>query len=302
MDERSYTSCIVYLNGDYWGVYDLREKVDDHDFTDYYYDQNKDNIQFLKTWGGTWVEYGGPQAQTDWDSLTNFIVSNSMSNSVNYNAVKDQLNTGSLIDYYLLNSLIVNGCWLNFDTRWWRGMDPSGDKKKWRYTLWDMDATFDHYVSYTSIPNGSFTADICDPSTLSNPGGQGHIPIFNALLNNDEFFADYINRWSDLSSHYFSSSYMVSLLDSMVAVIDPEMARQIATWGGTYSDWQTNVQDIRDFIIQRSAILPASFLSCYSGLSGPYNAQVNVVGDGEVEVSDGILVNNMNTSHSSLRF
>ena len=58
MDERSYSSCIVYLNGDYWGVYDLREKVDDHDFTDYYYDQNKDNIQFLKTWGGTWVEYG----------------------------------------------------------------------------------------------------------------------------------------------------------------------------------------------------------------------------------------------------
>ena len=34
MDERSYTSCIVYVNGDYWGVYDLREKVDDHDFTD----------------------------------------------------------------------------------------------------------------------------------------------------------------------------------------------------------------------------------------------------------------------------
>ena len=51
----------------------MREKVDDHDFTDYYYDQDKNNLQFLKTWGGTWSEYGGAQAQTDWDNLVNFI-------------------------------------------------------------------------------------------------------------------------------------------------------------------------------------------------------------------------------------
>ena len=42
---------IVYLDGVYWGVYEMREKTDDHDFTDYYYDQDKNNIQYLKTWG-----------------------------------------------------------------------------------------------------------------------------------------------------------------------------------------------------------------------------------------------------------
>ena len=51
LDERSTSSCIVYLNGSYWGVYEMREKVDDHDFTDYYYDQDKNNLQYLKTWG-----------------------------------------------------------------------------------------------------------------------------------------------------------------------------------------------------------------------------------------------------------
>jgi len=49
LDERSTTSCIVYLDGDYWGVYEMREKVDDHDFSDYYYDQDKNNLQYLKT-------------------------------------------------------------------------------------------------------------------------------------------------------------------------------------------------------------------------------------------------------------
>ena len=72
MDERSYAPCIVYLNGEYWGVYDIREKADDHDFTDYYYDQSKNDLQFLKTWGATWSEYGGPQAQTDWDAIKNY--------------------------------------------------------------------------------------------------------------------------------------------------------------------------------------------------------------------------------------
>jgi len=42
------------MNGQYWGVYDLREKVDDKDFTNYYYNQNTPNVEMLQTWGGTW--------------------------------------------------------------------------------------------------------------------------------------------------------------------------------------------------------------------------------------------------------
>ena len=73
LDERSTTSCIVYLDGVYWGVYEMREKTDDHDFTDYYYDQDKNNIQYLKTWGGTWTEYDILIFQPDWDNFVNFV-------------------------------------------------------------------------------------------------------------------------------------------------------------------------------------------------------------------------------------
>ena len=41
----------MYLNGEYWGVYEIREKVDDMDFTEYYY--NQDSVAFLKHWGNT---------------------------------------------------------------------------------------------------------------------------------------------------------------------------------------------------------------------------------------------------------
>ena len=37
--------------------------------------------------------------------------------------------------------------WLNWNTGWWRGKHPEGDKKKWRYILWDEDATFGNYIA-----------------------------------------------------------------------------------------------------------------------------------------------------------
>ena len=72
--------------------------------------------------------------------------------------------------------------WLNWNTGWWRGRNPDGDKKKWRYILWDMDATFDHYVNYTGVPDTSSDADPCDPEELGDPGGQGHVPILNCTI------------------------------------------------------------------------------------------------------------------------
>ncbi|MBE50724.1 MAG: hypothetical protein CMP51_03425 [Flavobacteriales bacterium] len=302
MDERSTTSCILYLDGDYWGVYEMREKVDDHDFTDYYYDQDKNNLQFLKTWGGTWIEYGGPQSQTDWDNLVNYITSNPMNVQANYEIVKDQFNTGSLIDYFLLNSYVVCADWLNWNTAWWRGMDPNGDKKKWRYTLWDMDNTFDHGTNYTGIPTQSVNADPCDPSSLNDPGNQGHIPIWNSLLNNDEFFDDYLNRWQDLANGSLSCQNMVDLLDSMVAVIDPEMPRQISTWGGNYNTWLSNVQDLRNFISARCSTMNVGFIPCYPSLSGPFNVNVEIIGVGEVEMSDNNMINDGNTPENFSRF
>ena len=49
LDERTSESCILYINGQYWGVYEYREKVDDSDFTRRYYDQSRYDIDF-KTW------------------------------------------------------------------------------------------------------------------------------------------------------------------------------------------------------------------------------------------------------------
>ncbi len=287
LDERSNEFAVLYLNGQYWGVYDIREKTDDSDFTTYYYDQDVPNIQYLKTWGGTWEEYGAPNAQNDWDALVSFIDNNNMTVPANYDYVDSVYNTGSLIDYFILNGFVVCADWLNWNTGWWRGLDPNGDKKKWRYTLWDMDATFGHYINYTGVPSQSANADPCDPESLGDPGGQGHVPIWNKLQTNQDFFDDYINRYAELTSTVFTCDSMHNLLDRMVAEIQPEMQRHATRWGGNYNTWLSNVQDIHDFIDTRCVNVPAGLVNCNPEISGPYQVVFNVDPplSGEIQLS-----------------
>lgn len=281
LDERTYDACVLYVNGQYWGVYETREKVDDNDFTSYYYDQDEvysnspEYIQYLKTWGGTWEEYGAPNAQNDWDNLVNFITTNNMAVPANFNYVDSVYNWESLIDYFCLNSYIVNQDWLNWNTSWWRGLNPTGDKKKWRYTLWDMDATFGHYVNYTGIPDDSPNADPCNVENLPDPGGEGHTEIMVALMNNPTFEQYYISRYIDLGNTVFSCDNMIPLLDSLIGMITPEMPRQIARWGGSMTQWQNNVLALRNFILDRCVAIDDGLVDCYN-LSGPYPVKFNV--------------------------
>lgn len=285
LDERSHEPCIVYVNGEYWGVYEMREKVDDIDFTDYYYDQPRHYVDFIKTWGGTWEEYG---SQDEWDDLVDFILANDMTDAGNYEYVTDRYNTGSLIDYFILNSYIVSMDWLNWNTAWWRGRHPDGDKKKWRYVLWDMDATFGHYVNYTGIPDTSPNADPCNPESLGNPGGQGHVPVLNKLFDNEEFTADYLNRYADLSNSLFTCESMNHHLDSLIGIIQPEMQEQIDRWGGTYEGWEAAVQELRDFIDTRcNDVIISGMEDCYDVEA--VTVTIVIEGLGEVELNTIVL-------------
>ena len=292
LDERTWRPCVVYLNGEYWGIYELREKYDDHDYTDYYYDQGKFDLHYLKTWGGTWEEYttfpeilGGPQQ--DWDDLTTFIMSNNMAPGPDFDYVKSRLKWASLCDYFMFNSYVVNQDWLNWNTAWWHGNDPSGSKLKWRYTLWDMDATFGHYINYTGIPDPTANADPCNAENLPDPGGQGHTAILEKLINeNPEVEQYYITRYIDLVNTYFSCDYMNTLLDSMLLTISPEMPAHVAKWGGSVAGWTSNVQDLKDFIDARCLALEQGLIDCYD-LTGPFDVSFDVspANSGQIKVN-----------------
>ena len=289
VDVRKSEKCIVYVDGDYRGVYSIREKVDDPDYTEYYYSQNKYNLQVIKTWGATWAEYGGAQALTDWNNLHNFIMFNNMAIPANYQQAADQLDMMSLIDYFLLNSFVVNADWLNWNTGWWRGLDTTAGHHKWGYLLWDQDNTFGHGINYTGVPTQLPTADPCAPEALTGASDpEGHAEMLTALRANPDFDQLYLSRYSDLLNTAFNCDSMLAVLDSITNHFGPEMNRHAINWGGTYLQWDANVTTLRNWLLSRCAAIPQGMVGCY-GLDGPYELVFNV----DPPASGGIKVNTL---------
>lgn len=365
LDTRTVQRVVVFLNGQYWGVYGMREKVVDHDFTDEYYDQGKYDVHFISTWGSTDIEYGGQNAVNDWVEIRDFVLNNDMGVDSNYNYVDSRIHLLSMCDYFIANLNTVAKDWLNYNTGWWRGTNPQGGHKKWGYILWDLDATFNYYINYTNIPNETETAVPCDIDDIADymdvfwPGGDGgggevnpeecitvingtapypaDDPIFVQVLTQDAFCCEtdwdnlcqeqynnilngggnggepinitgnfgkhekmflklqeesatfrqlYYSRNADLRNTVYTCENMHSTLDSMIAIIEPEMEMQINRWGGTYGEWQNNVEDLFDFVDARCTLLDEGMVECFD-LTGPYNLTLMTepIGIGEIDIN-----------------
>jgi hypothetical protein len=284
LDVRKGARCVVYANGQYWGVYSIREKVDDHDFTSFYYNQDKYNIQFLKFWGSLWAEYGGQQAINDWMALRNFILSSDVTNPFVFAQIDAQYDYKSLVDYVIINSFVVCSDWLNWNVGIWRGLNPDGEHKKWGYILWDEDAILGHYINYTGIPGQHPWVPPCYPENLSGGSDpQKHIEILNKLRNNPDFYQYYVSRYLDLKNTVFVKEDLLQNIDSMAALIAPEMPQHVNRWAGNMPKWESNVQKMRNFVADRSDYLESGLMDCYN-LTGPYEVTVNTEPQGVGEI------------------
>lgn len=281
VDVRRWQPCVVYLNGQYWGIYEIRERIDP-DYADYYYDQDPDSVDMLAYWGGLDIEAG---SDTAWNSLYNFMVSNNLSIPANHDYVAERFELMSLIDYFILNTYMVNTDWLNWNTAWWRGRSTPG--VKWRYRLWDQDNIYNLGQNYTGVGTTSYLNDPCNPTTLF-PGDPSvpHGDMINALMADTAFEALYINRYADLLNTCLNCDTLLAHLQSIVDRIGPEMPQHCARWGGQVTDWNANLDSIRVQISGRCQVVDSLMVGCYN-LSGPYPITVLVdpPGNGNVRVN-----------------
>lgn len=274
VDVRRYKPALSYINGQYWGIYDTRERVD-VDYTNYYYNAEERWVDMLEYWGGLQVVAG---SDTGWVNLFNFIVNNNMAVQNNYNYAVSKLDPLSLIDYFILNTYTVNSDWLNWNTAWWRSREP-GNEIRWRYKLWDQDNTFNLGQNFTGLPTTSNTADPCDVETTSfattNNALQGHVRIFNSLMNNPQFEQMYVNRYADLINTAFYCPTMLTHFDTMIARLAPAFQRHTARWGSTVAQWNTAVQFTRNQIAGRCNNVVTGLGPCYN-VTGPYPVTIQV--------------------------
>ena len=274
LDMRRGERAVVYINGQFWGVYSIREKVSDSDYTNFYYDQDKYNIQYVMNWGYTWAQYGGDEAISDWNTIRNYALNNNLIFQNHYEHVANQIDVTSLVDYVLINSFVVCTDWINWNTSLWRGLDRDGGHQKWGFVLWDEDATFNHYINYTGVPNENPDAEPCYPEDISSDP-LGVIDLLNALLDNQEFTQYYNTRYMDLMNTAFKEDDIIGLIEEIENSISFDMNQHFERWGGNSIAWHHNVNKIKNFVHDRIDYIPEGMNSCYD-LTGPYNITLDV--------------------------
>jgi gliding motility-associated-like protein len=287
LDGRRNKHVLTFVNGQYWGIYELREPFSE-DYTDHYYKQPGDSIDNLAFWGGLQIRNG---SDTGWVNLYNFVMANSMTNLANYNYVNSKLSFSSIIDYMIYNSYVVNSDFVNWNSAWWRGRATQGSKKKWRYWMWDMDNVYDLGENFSGIPTTGMNADPCAYETVFTGAGpnQGHPDIIKKLMTNPDFKSLYINRYADLLNTAFKCDSIMDHFNHFKNILTPEMPRHIAKWGSVSNNlakWNKNMDSLQSKIQQRCSYIEQAIVGCY-GVTGPFPITVDVdpPGAGEVKLN-----------------
>lgn len=283
LDGRRYEPCVLYVNGQYWGLYEIRERLD-KDFTEYNYNQSRKDVDIIRYWGGIIIDEG---SKVGWDSLYNFVMANNMAVPANYQWVKDRLDLLSVIDHLCFNTFINNSDWINWNSAWWRGRKNTANTPpvKWKYWMWDQDNVFDLGENYTGLPSTSFQNGPCGVLGMFNNAGpnMGHLDIFRKLMDNPTFKSLYINRASELFTTALNCDTMDAHYQRHLGKMASEMPRQIARWGGSMAGWQNNCTYMRNQWLGKCGVIDSQYVDCFE-VTGPHPITIDVLPAGSGNV------------------
>lgn len=136
----NYKPYVMFLNGEYWGVYWLNEKYD-KDYVEYYYGVNSDNVLLFKD--GELIE-GEEEDKKYYYEMLRFCSESDLTDSKNFEKVCSLIDIESCVDYYaLMIYLGRRGDWPSANYALWRAKkEENGDfgDGKWRWMVYDLNS------------------------------------------------------------------------------------------------------------------------------------------------------------------
>ena len=265
VDTQAYRPSILYLNGEYWGIYNLREKLNEH-YVESHHGVPSDKVDLIE--GYSQANAGSNRFYREAQS---FVTRSDLSSDERFEVVSTKyINIASFIDYHL--SVIY---FQNFDI---------GNIKQWRsqedgtfyWMLYDQDYGFNLWPKNVYLP--AMARDYSDYDNMfdfyTNPEGTGNgwpnnsgrTRFLRRLLLNETFKTSFINRCLDLLNTNFASPAVKETIQSMSDRLRPEISQHLARWSWAslqargheapfkeedqpldIDHWEKNVQELFDF-------------------------------------------------------
>jgi hypothetical protein len=265
---------VMYLNGQFWGVFTIHENHDHH-WMEYNYGIKQDEMDYLKEDGST-ISVKNGSANFFWDSY-NYATTQNASSSSYYNTMNDYWDLDNYKDYFIAETYYNNGDWIGDWTnniKIWRPLKPGG---KLRYLVYDLDFGLGYSGSY----NDNRLAQAINPAANSNSSN-----MFDAMLGNPQFKREFINRYADLINTIFKPSNMIPIVDQFKDSMAYDMPEHFAKWGSSVSSWNSRISSMESFINNRPAVVRNQIKSQFN-LNKQVTLTFNVspAGAGRIQVS-----------------
>lgn len=231
-----YTPMRAYVNGENWGIYNLREKVGKQ-YLETNFDVHRDSVNLIE---GSYEIIEGDSI--DHFNVVEFSSNNDLSISSNYKYVTDRVDIENLVDYFSSEIILANGDWPNNNLKFWKPTTGG----KWRYIFFDLDASLANYSFFAADYN------MWSRFFLKNSLINQHVILFKELLKNEEFSRYFINRYADLTNTTFSVERFDQELESVRNHLFPQMKYHFEKWGNTYEKWEDEIDVMSPWIEERA--------------------------------------------------
>ena len=264
--------CIVFINGEYWGIYSITEDYSDDYIEDNYGVDSKNTI-IVKNMVNDEpkVDEGEPTDIELYKELEGSIYWRDFTEIEHYDWISENVDIQNLIDYMAVLLYIDNsdGAFNGNNWRIWRARETAPENEyadgRWRFMLYDNDFA----LAFRPDEGGA------EKNTLEQIRNidWGWGLLFNKLMQNDEFKAQFINTFMDLRNTSFRPENALETLEEMKSAIAPYIAEQYRRngpgWVTQMTDdemeqrFENELDNIRQFINGRYAYSVDMLRDCY---------------------------------------
>jgi hypothetical protein len=233
---------LLFINGESWGIYQIRERTDRFFLLDQYGITSADFLQEPEMPGRN-IMMGGIE---EWDHLMQFIEARDLADPDNYAYVQSQVNIANFIDYSIIHIYAANADWPRQNIRLFR---PHVQGGRWRWMFWDSDSSF---AAYPVCPCSDVDLDMIRQVLdfrFHRSGGRDTL-LLRKLLENPTFLDQFLRRTADLLNTTLAPDSVETHIDTLATEIEPDIAYETIRWS-SLADWKSSLEELYDFARRR---------------------------------------------------
>ena len=276
MDYLDYQPAILYLNGEYMGIQNIREKID-ADYIEANYGVKKDDLDLMETYENA-LE-GTSDAYINYRTILEGM---DRSTPEAFEFIDQNIDVQEYINYLVTEIYYGNTDWPGNNIKFWRQRSING---KFRWIVWDTDFGFALYegASWATHPTLDFATATDGPGWPNPPWSTLHIRL---VLENPIFRSRFIQTMNTALNTTFHPDRVVSIINQFQSRIASEIPYHKTRWWGTMDDWNFEVQRLRDFATARNTYM-RQHMAEFFGLGETVHISINVKeGEGKIKLNE----------------